>query len=194
MLTSQCIDENGWVVGVTWCPSPNFDMRPTDKQVDMLVVHNISLPPGEFGGHYIEDLFLNRLDPDAHPFFLDIYRCQVSSHFLIRRNGEIVQFVSVCDKAWHAGRSEWQGVPNCNDYSLGIELEGSDFKPFTSAQYFKLSELVKLLISFYPMITLERVVGHSDIAPERKTDPGPCFDWERFKNGVRSISIGHTEK
>ena len=184
MPVNQCINKNGWVTGTPWCRSPNFDLRPSGRQVDLLIVHNISLPPGEYGGSYIEDLFLNRLDPEVHPFFQEIFERQVSAHFLIRRNGEIVQFVSVFDRAWHAGQSEWLGLSNCNDYSIGIELEGTDFQPFTEVQYLKLAELTRLLLSFYPMITLDRVVGHSDVAPQRKTDPGLCFDWVRFKEDV----------
>jgi AmpD protein len=144
----------------------------------LLVVHNISLPPGEFGGPGIIDLFTNRLDPSAHPYYREIEGLRVSAHFLIRRDGELIQFVPCNRRAWHAGQSEWQGRGRCNDYSIGVEMEGADDRPFTAAQYAVLADLAKGLKQAYP---IRDVVGHSDVAPGRKTDPGPQFDWDRFR-------------
>jgi AmpD protein len=145
------------------------------------VIHNISLPPGEFGGPWIDDLFLGRLDPDAHPFFKEIEGLRVSSHFLIRRDGELVQYVDTDLRAWHAGVSQWKGRERCNDFSIGIELEGADDVPFAEPQYETLAALAKGLFERYGNLD---VAGHSDIAPERKTDPGPWFDWDRFRASV----------
>jgi AmpD protein len=159
------------------CPSPNFNERPAGE-VSLLVIHNISLPPGEFGGDAIEALFLNRLDCDAHPYYQSHLRgVRVSAHFLIRRDGELVQFVSCDERAWHAGASEFFGRPRCNDFSIGIELEGADDVPFDAAQYATLGVLARTLAARYP---IDAVAGHSDVAPGRKTDPGPHFDWQRF--------------
>jgi AmpD protein len=155
--------------------SPNCDARP-EGEVSLVVVHNISLPPGEFGGPHIEALFQNRLDPDLHPYFATIQGLRVSAHFLIRRDGELVQFVPCALRAWHAGVSQWQGRERCNDFSLGIELEGADDQPFEPLQYQRLNELLVVLRRHYP---IEAVTGHSDIAPGRKTDPGPCFEWAK---------------
>jgi AmpD protein len=160
--------------------SPNRDERPADCCVDLLVIHNISLPPGEFGGPWIEHLFLNRLDPLIHPYFREIHHLRVSSHLLIRRDGQLIQYVPLNQRAWHAGPSSFQGRQRCNDYSIGIELEGTDDRPYTDAQYANLLHASKEILALYPRITLERIVGHADISPGRKTDPGPAFDWERY--------------
>ena len=152
-------------------------MRPRGTKITLLVVHSISLPPGEFGGDAIERLFTNRLDPQAHPYFRQIAGLKVSSHFLIRRDGELVQFVSVSRRAWHAGVSSWRGRQRCNDFSIGVELEGSDDAPFTDAQYLRLSDLIVRLKTTLP---LRDIAAHSDLAPGRKTDPGPRFDWARL--------------
>lgn len=162
--------------------SPNADSRPEGKELDLLVIHNISLPPEEFGGPYIGQLFTNCLDPNEHPYFAEIAHLRVSSHLLIDRFGQITQFVSMDDRAWHAGESSWQGRENCNDFSIGIELEGSDTQAFTDIQYETLAIVTKAIQSRYSEISEERIVGHSDIAPKRKTDPGPCFDWKNFKS------------
>lgn len=153
--------------------------------VDLLVIHNISLPPGCYGGGYIEALFDNRLDAAAHPYFRDIASLKVSAHLLIDREGRITQFVPFDKKAWHAGQSCFQGREACNDFSIGIELEGCDDEAFTDDQYESLIEVTRLLMANYPRITLDRIVGHSEIAPGRKTDPGPCFDWKRLRDGCR---------
>jgi len=176
--------EVGWLVGAVRRPSPNQDQRPEGVTVDLLVLHNISLPPGEFGGPWIDDLFLNRLDPQTHPYFQDIAALRVSSHLLIRRDGSLIQYVPLHRRAWHAGVSEFQGRPRCNDYSIGIELEGTDRLGFTDAQYQRLIETVVEIRRCYPLITPERITGHSDIAPGRKTDPGPAFDWKRLRLAI----------
>lgn len=165
---------DGWIDGVRRVDSPNFGPRPDGVGISLVVIHNISLPPGEFGGGWIEDFFLNRLDAAAHSYFASIVGLKVSSHFLIRRDGEVVQFVSTRDRAWHAGTSCWQGRDNCNDFSIGIELEGADEVPFAPAQYESLWPLLDALCEAHP---ISAIAGHSDIAPGRKTDPGPCFDW-----------------
>lgn len=178
------MNDSGWLPGVRRCPSPNHDARPVGCPVDLLVIHNISLPPDEFGGPWIEDLFLNRLDPDAHPYFADIAGLEVSAHLLIRRDGEVVQFVPLDRRAWHAGASCFEGRERCNDYSIGIELEGSDQQPFTEAQYAALVRVSQAILARYPDIDMTRITGHSDIAPGRKTDPGPHFDWPRFRQAL----------
>ncbi|WNN45124.1 1,6-anhydro-N-acetylmuramyl-L-alanine amidase AmpD [Winslowiella toletana] len=175
--------QDGWIVGVKQVPSPHFNSRPADEEPSLLVVHNISLPPGEFGGPYIDALFTGQLDASAHPFFAGIAQLRVSAHCLIRRDGEIVQYVPFHLRAWHAGISRWQGRENCNDFSVGVELEGTDILPYTDAQYQALQQITALLMQHYPL-TVERITGHSDIAPERKTDPGPAFDWELFRHGL----------
>lgn len=171
------IGSDGMLPGARYIASPNCDRRPEDISVELLVIHNISLPPGEFGGPGIIDLFTNNLAPAAHPYYREIADLRVSSHFLIRRDGEIIQFVSCALRAWHAGESSWRGRSCCNDFSLGVELEGSDDVSFEDAQYDRLGELTRALQSSYP---IAGIVGHSDIAPGRKTDPGPCFDWARY--------------
>lgn len=176
---------NPWLEGARHIQSPNWDDRPINVAIDMLVIHNISLPPGEFGGDWIEQLFINRLDPDHHPYFAEIAHLRVSSHFLIRRDGELLQFVAMDKRAWHAGVSCFKGHHNCNDFSIGIELEGSDDQPFTPAQYACLRTTTLAIQSRYPNITADRIVGHCDIAPERKTDPGPCFDWDKYRFSLK---------
>lgn len=161
-------------------PSPNCDERPDGTQPDLIVIHGISLPPGEFGGPWIDALFTNTLDPAAHPYFQDIHQLRVSSHLLIRRDGELVQYVPLHRRAWHAGASSHCGRERCNDFSIGIELEGSDDLPYTPLQYQVLGEVVAALRAAYPLLATGQIVGHSDIAPGRKTDPGPCFDWPRL--------------
>lgn len=172
---------SGWAEGALRCVSPNADDRPVDIVVDLLVIHAISLPPNEFGGGYVNDLFLNKLDPDEHPYFQEIEGLEVSSHFFITRQGRLTQFVSTDERAWHCGESSYCGRSRCNDFSIGIELEGCDSEPFEFEQYETLGNLTRALCNAYPALTGERVVGHSDIAPGRKTDPGPCFDWKRYR-------------
>lgn len=166
---------DGWWSGAEHLPSPNFGERPVEARISLVVIHNISLPPDEFGGNWVEDFFLNQLDPTAHPYFATIADVQVSAHFYLRRDGRVIQFVGADKRAWHAGRSCWQGRENCNDWSIGIELEGCDTQAFTTAQYAALCELLAALPLRYPISAL---AGHSDIAPGRKTDPGPGFDWQ----------------
>jgi N-acetyl-anhydromuramoyl-L-alanine amidase len=158
--------------------SPNCDERPDGAEPELIVIHNISLPPQQFGGPWIDALFSNRLDPDAHPYFAEIHQQKVSSHLLIRRDGEVVQYVPFQLRAWHAGASNFEGRERCNDFSIGIELEGADEVPYEKIQYDTLAELITALEQTYPTISRKRMVGHSDIAPERKTDPGPAFDWD----------------
>ena len=175
--------EDGWYPGVRHCPSPNFNERP-QAEISLLVIHNISLPPGQFATGYVHEFFQNRLQADAHPYFAGIAEMTVSAHFMIERDGAITQFVSCMQRAWHAGVSCFDGRENCNDFSLGIELEGTDHLPFTDAQYAALIELTRALQHAYPAITLARICGHSDIAPTRKTDPGPAFDWARLRSAL----------
>lgn len=172
------INEDGMIEGARFVASPNCDARPADARIELIVVHGISLPPGEFGGTAIIDLFLNRLLPDRHPYYADIAHLHVSAHFLIRRDGELLQFVSCVQRAWHAGVSSWRGRERCNDFSVGIELEGTDEVPYEDGQYTCLKALIAALSACYPVA---EVVGHSDIAPGRKTDPGPAFDWGKIK-------------
>ncbi|MCS6762988.1 MAG: 1,6-anhydro-N-acetylmuramyl-L-alanine amidase AmpD [Candidatus Protistobacter heckmanni] len=167
----------GWWSKARRVDSPNFDARPADAVVDLLVLHNISLPPEQFGGGEIERFLTNRLDAWAHPYFAGIADIRVSSHFVIDRRGEVLQFVSCEDCAWHAGQSDFLGRARCNDFSIGVELEGSDTQPFTDAQYAQLAHLSWALLAHYPIAA---VAGHTDIAPQRKTDPGPHFDWARY--------------
>ncbi|MCW2477792.1 1,6-anhydro-N-acetylmuramyl-L-alanine amidase AmpD [Candidatus Symbiopectobacterium sp. NZEC135] len=171
--------EAGWLTGVKRVPSPHYDARPDAELPSLLVIHNISLPPGEFGGPYIDQLFTATLDPQAHPYFQDISHLRVSAHCLIRRDGSIVQYVPFDKRAWHAGVSQFAGRERCNDFSIGIELEGTDTLPFTQEQYQQLACVTRLLLTHYP-ITPQCITGHSDIAPQRKTDPGPAFDWQHY--------------
>ena len=173
--------KQGWVQGVKHAPSPHFDTRPEQQAISLLVIHNISLPPGEFGGPYIEDLFLGRLDCTAHPFFEQLDGLRVSAHCLIRRDGSLVQFVDFNHRAWHAGVSCFDGIERCNDFSIGIELEGTDTQDYSEAQYTCLHALTTSILKAYPEINPERITGHEHIAPGRKTDPGPAFDWEKYK-------------
>ena len=173
-----------WLHGAQRVLSPNQSERPVDAGISLLVIHNISLPPGQFGGPWISDLFCNRLSPDFHPYFAGICQLQVSAHLLIRRDGVIVQYVSFDRKAWHAGDSVFEGRETCNDFSIGIELEGTDEVPFTDLQYEYLQLVTGLLLAAYPAITPARIAGHSAIAPGRKTDPGPCFDWARYRQSL----------
>lgn len=170
----------GWLPGALQMPSPNCDERPPEEVVRLVVIHAISLPPGEFGGPGIIDLFSNRLDPEAHPYFRELRGLRVSSHFLVRRDGTLIQFVPCSRRAWHAGVSNWMGRTNCNDFSIGIELEGCDEVAFEDAQYLALNRLLADLRRRYP---IEALAGHSEIAPGRKTDPGPHFDWHRVDAG-----------
>lgn len=161
--------------------SPNQSARPAGVDIDLLVIHNISLPPGEYGGGFVDTLFLNRLDPQQHPYFAQIAQLRVSAHLLIERRGALTQYVPFDRMAWHAGESQFDGRSQCNHFSIGIELEGCDHEAFTAAQYKALVSVTQQLLQHYPGITVPRIVGHSDIAPGRKTDPGPFFDWTRYR-------------
>lgn len=173
------VDDDGFLARARFIASPNFDDRPDESTLDLVVIHNISLPPGEFGGRGVEALFTNSLNPAEHPYYQTIQDLKVSSHFFIRRDGELIQFVSCLKRAWHAGLSNWRGRERCNDFSIGIELEGTDELPFADAQYDTLGKLIPCLASAF---SIQEIVGHSDISPGRKTDPGPCFDWPRCKS------------
>lgn len=184
MMKSYAINEAGMATNAQYIASPNFDTRPAsvpenrpENEISLVVIHNISLPPSQYGGSGIIELFTNQLNPDEHPYYAEIHTRKVSSHFLIRRDGALIQFVSCLHRAWHAGASNWNGRERCNDFSVGIELEGSDFEAFEPTQYHKLKELIASLTSTYP---IQDIVGHSDIAPIRKTDPGPYFDWSQI--------------
>lgn len=172
------LDDAGWLSGAQQIVSPNCDERPEGTRISLLVVHNISLPPGTFGGDAVARLFTNRLDPRAHPYYATIVNHKVSAHFFIRRDGSLIQFVPCERRAWHAGVSSWQGRGCCNDFSIGVELEGTDTRPYTMRQYARLARLATTLRARYPIADL---AGHSDIAPGRKTDPGPAFDWQRLR-------------
>ncbi len=174
-------DAQGWVPGARPAPSPNCDERPAGCAIDLLVVHGISLPPGQFGGDAIEALFTNRLDCGAHPYYAGLRGLRVSAHFLIRRDGQLLQFVSCDRRAWHAGVSAFRGRGRCNDFSIGVELEGTDERPYEDVQYARLAALVRGLRTRY---RLDHLAGHSDIAPGRKTDPGPLFDWPRLHAAI----------
>lgn len=182
-MTQKTLDisPDGWVAQIRHAISPNHDDRPENTDVSLLVIHNISLPPDNFEQDWIVDFFTNQLDPKADPYFETIADLKVSAHFLIRRDGELIQFVSTEKRAWHAGQSCFEDQHRCNDFSIGIELEGSDHQPFTENQYQQLVRLTATLQNKYPAITLNRITGHSDIAPGRKTDPGPFFDWSLYR-------------
>ena len=181
MLGAMRVDvATGLLVGVNQVLSPFFDERPAGVVPDLIVLHGISLPPGEFGGPWVARLFTGSLPADAHPEFRERASLRVSAHLLLRRDGHVVQFVPFHQRAWHAGRSSWQGREACNDYSIGIECEGTDELPYTGEQYARLRELLPILLAAYPAITPQRIVGHSDVAPGRKTDPGPSFDWAQI--------------
>jgi N-acetyl-anhydromuramoyl-L-alanine amidase len=177
---------SGLLQGVRYLPSSNHDARPENMPIDMIVIHNISLPPGQFGSGAIERFFCDQLDMTQHPYFQTIADLKVSSHLLIDRKGVITQFVPFHKRAWHAGVSCFEGRERCNDFSIGIELEGTDDLPFESAQYDALVNVIHLLMQEYPLITRDRIVGHSDIAPGRKTDPGAAFDWNKLFIGCSS--------
>lgn len=177
---------SGLISGARFVPSPHCDDRPPGASVELLVIHGISLPPGEFGGPWIERLFLGTLPVDAHPYFAGIAALKVASHLLIRRDGELMQFVPFHRRAWHAGVSRFQDREACNDFSIGVEIEGADDVPYEPAQYTRLAAVTQALMRTYPGITPARVVGHSDIAPGRKTDPGPAFDWARYRDVLAS--------
>ena len=174
---SDTLSADGWLASATHTPSPNCDARPEGRAIELIVIHNISLPPGVFDGNAVIELFSNQLDWDADPYYQDMRGLEVSAHFLIRRDGSLIQFVPCSLRAWHAGVSKWQTCERCNDFSIGIELEGTDDQAFTEAQYVTLMPLVRQLKQAYP---IQSVVGHSDIATGRKTDPGPHFDWHRL--------------
>jgi AmpD protein len=175
------VDAAGRVDAARYLASPNSDERPSGEAVTLLVIHSISLPPGEFGGDGIVRLFTNELDCTAHPYYRTLAGMRVSAHFLIRRPGELLQFVPCAKRAWHAGASAWRGRSRCNDFSIGIELEGADDVPYTEPQYRVLAELTRALQSAYPIAD---IAGHYDVAPARKTDPGPGFDWSRFRSSI----------
>jgi N-acetyl-anhydromuramoyl-L-alanine amidase len=172
--------KDGFLTNAIQCPSPNANDRPSGQTISLLVIHNISLPPGEFGTGCVQKFFTNQLDSSLHPYFLTIAELKVSAHVFIERSGNVVQFVPFYARAWHAGASSFHGVANCNDYSIGIELEGCDDIAYTDAQYEALARLARQILAAYPDITPDRIVGHNQIAPERKTDPGEAFDWARF--------------
>lgn len=177
--------DRGWVSPARHLPSPNFGSRPKNEVVSLLVLHNISLPPGCFDGNAVERFFTNTLDFDEHPWYENIRGVQVSAHLFVRRDGELIQFVSLDERAWHAGRSHFDGRDECNDFSIGIEIEGTDNLPYTDAQYVTLGALCAFLQTAYPHISDKRIVGHSDIAPGRKTDPGDAFEWSKFRRFVQ---------
>ncbi|MDA0706032.1 MAG: 1,6-anhydro-N-acetylmuramyl-L-alanine amidase AmpD [Proteobacteria bacterium] len=174
----------GTLLSARQCHSPNQDARPAGTEVDLIVLHGISLPPGEFGGNAIEQLFCGRLDWDSHPYFQEIRGLEVSSHILIRRDGEVLQFVPFVERAWHAGASRFRGHSRCNDHSIGIELEGTDDVNYDDRQYVALIALLAALLNTYPALSTRRIAAHSDVAPGRKTDPGPAFDWLRLYDGL----------
>ena len=176
--------DSGLMQGERFVASPNYDARPSGVEADLIVVHGISLPPGEFGGPWIDRLFTNSLPPDVHPYFAEIGGMRVSSHLLVARDGGLTQFVRFTDRAWHAGESGYDGRVACNDFSIGVELEGVDTIPYEAAQYDTLAEVVAALCDAYPRLSPDRMVGHSDISPGRKTDPGPSFDWERARRCI----------
>jgi AmpD protein len=176
------------LLDATQVASPNFDSRPAGVGADLIVVHGISMPPGEFGGPWVDRLFTNTLPPDVHPYFAEVQGLRVSSHLLIRRDGSVTQYVPFTDRAWHAGRSSFAGREACNDFSIGIELEGTDTLAYDPAQYRVLADVVAALCAAYPRLSAERLVGHSDIAPGRKTDPGPAFDWQHARRLIAAAA------
>ena len=187
LLSSYQIDAaSGVISGARQVASPNVDARPANIAPDLIIVHGISLPPGEYGGAWIDQLFTNQLPWDAHPYFRQIEGMKVSSHLLVRRDGEVVQYVPFQQRAWHAGASSYQGRERCNDFSIGIELEGTDDSPYEAEQYRELARVMVALCAAYPSLSLDRIVGHSDVAPGRKTDPGESFDWPRLRAMLRA--------
>ncbi len=179
-MSLQVDRQTGLILPARQVASPNWDERPAGAEIDLIVIHGISLPPGEYGGPWIDALFTNTLNPDAHPYFAEIHQLRVSSHLLIRRDGELVQYVPFHRRAWHAGVSQYEGRERCNDFSIGIELEGTDEEPYEAVQYARLAEVIAALEQAYPGIDRQRLAGHSDIAPGRKTDPGPAFHWPQL--------------
>ena len=179
---------NHKLTGIKYTFSPNFDDRPDPDDISLVVIHCISLPPNEFGTDYIDRLFCNTLNPDDHPYFQDIYRLKVSAHILIRRHGDIVQYVPFDKRAWHAGPSRYCGRDRCNDFSIGIELEGTETTPYTELQYRQLAAVIRCLLNHYPRLSKNAIAGHSDIAPGRKTDPGASFDWEKLSGLLENDS------
>jgi AmpD protein len=178
--------ERHWLAEASKNPSPNFDERPDPADISLLVIHCISLPPGEFDNPYIDRFFCNQLEPDAHPYFKEIFRMTVSAHLVIKRGGEVVQYVPFDKRAWHAGQSIYAGREKCNDFSIGIELEGTEQIGYTDEQYRQLAEVVNALLTAYPTLSSRRITGHSDIAPGRKTDPGASFEWKRLYDLLES--------
>jgi AmpD protein len=182
--------KSGLMRGVRQIASPNHDARPAGVEADLIVVHGISLPPGEFGGPWIDRLFTNSLPVEVHPYFAEVGSLRVSSHVVVARDGAVTQYVGFIERAWHAGKSIYQGREACNDFSVGVELEGADTLPYEPAQYVALAEVVAALCAAYPRLSPDRVVGHSDIAPGRKTDPGPAFDWPRARRLITEAAYG----
>lgn len=178
MNQNNFFDNDGWLKNANRVESDNFNQRPTLKKDFLVVIHSISLPPGQFNNSFIEDFFQNKLNPTLHPYFETIKDLKVSAHFLIKRKGELIQFVSCHNRAWHAGESSWKGMSDCNDFSIGIELEGTEIEPYEEIQY---KVLLNLLVQLKKEYNIIDIVGHSDIAPHRKTDPGPSFDWNKIK-------------
>ena len=178
---------DGWLSTATVLVSPNADLRPNPADISLLVIHNISLPPGQFGGHHVAELFTNNLDPQGHPYFAEISDLKVSAHLFIDRKGEVTQFVPFHQRAWHAGVSEFDGRAACNDFSIGIELEGADTDSYEAIQYQQLARVSRLLLDYYPSMSLSRITGHETNAPNRKTDPGVGFDWDHFHHTLASI-------
>ena len=181
---------SGWMRGVRHVASPNHDSRPAGVVADLIVIHGISLPPGEFGGPWIDRLFTNTLPPEAHPYFAEVGGLRVSSHLVLTREGAVTQYVKFTERAWHAGKSVYLGRESCNDFSVGVELEGTDTLPYESTQYAALARVVAALCTAYPQLSPDRLAGHCDIAPGRKTDPGPAFDWP-LARGLISAACGH---
>jgi len=179
------IIQNHRIKDVRFVESPNYDDRPDVDDISLIIIHNISLPPGEFGGPHIEQLFTNQLDAEEHDYFKEISHLRVSAHVLIRRDGELIQFVDFNKAAWHAGVSNYKSRETCNHFSIGIELEGTDDREFESIQYKVLAEMIPALIKSYPKLSIENIAGHSDVAPGRKTDPGPFFNWQKLEENMK---------
>jgi AmpD protein len=180
--------KSGLMRGVRQIASPNRDLRPAGVETDLIVVHGISLPPGEFGGPWIDRLFTNTLPAEVHPYFAEVNSLRVSSHLVVMRDGAVTQYVKFTERAWHAGKSRYGGRDACNDFSVGVELEGTDTLPYEAAQYGALAEVVVALCAAYPRLSADRLTGHSDIAPGRKTDPGPAFDWQLARRLIAAAS------
>jgi AmpD protein len=176
------------LLGARQVPSPNCDDRPEGCEISLIVIHGISLPPGKYGGPEIDAFFTNHLETDTHPYFAEIAHLRVSSHLLVRRDGEVVQYVPFRRRAWHAGESSFDGCSACNDFSIGIELEGQDEEPYTPEQYERLAEVIHTLIEAFPELSVQRLAGHCDIAPLRKTDPGPAFDWGQLRQRLAACT------